>query len=134
MIKITFDSAVAALHKAVASKPEGYIYTNPRGDQAGATSYGGPTVSCDYFTEEGEPSCAVGFVLSEHGVSSDVIRDRGLSGHFAQNLLSSLRHDIQLEIDDRTITLLSHVQSEQDRGVPWGEAVSETVGGFKNNL
>lgn len=134
MIKITFDSAVAALHKAVASKPEGYIYTNPQGHQAEVTPYGSPTVACDYFTKEGEPSCVVGFVLSEHGVSSDVIRDRHLGGHFAQNLLSSLRHDIQLEIDDRTITLLSHVQSKQDRGVPWGEAVNETVGGFKNNL
>ncbi len=72
--------------------------------------------SCVYF-RDGEPSCIVGHGLSRLGLTIDDI-----DGLNESSDVYDLAEYLGLPFD-RSLNFLFHVQSAQDSGKPWGEAV-----------
>lgn len=120
MIRITFERTNELLDEIVAEFGEDYVYK--QGDHGCIYSY------------NGQPSCLVGQVLHRYGVdlSETDYSDNGefgpergkWVGMFAPALLRSLeeRGDIA-PVGMMTEELLSKVQTRQDGGDSWGDAV-----------
>lgn len=124
MKTITLQFAIEAAEKAVADKPEGYVYINPQGMTAFSTEGGNSGISCDYFYEYSpkRPSCLVGQVLAAAGLTGDDITESH-KGSDAQTLFRNLRDYGNLEVTEEAEEFLQGVQWRQDGGIPWSEAV-----------
>lgn len=109
--QIDIDRALDLLRRVVEGR-EDYVYQR-------LTDGSGEDV-CAYFDlTTGQPSCLVGHVLAEVGVTLDTLPDR-------HNVGSGIHHlDVPgVEMTRGARRVLSAAQRAQDRGTPWGEAAA----------
>ena len=122
MIEITLDSVRSGLEALVAEKGEDFVYNkHSEGDAYGP--------SCRYVWN-GEPDCIVGQLLARMGVPVDRLAKAdgalgvGTLGVGASILLCDLEEEGLVHVDDWKICIgLNRVQSRQDGGYTWGEAI-----------
>lgn len=113
---------------AIASKPEGYVYTNQEGEVAGVAQ-GGDQISCRYVhtvkSETGNDlvrGCYAGDVLNRLGWRLvDLDRMSGYIEEYYDHL------DIGEKISPLALEFLSNVQAKQDAGIPWRKAHDEAL-------
>jgi hypothetical protein len=110
---IEFSEALNSLNKAVAKKGEDYVYRSGR---------------CRYFEDDGGPSCLVGWVLADKGVTK---ADLDARGNVNSEGLDSLFRSGLVEADDRTRRLLSEAQAANDGRTAWGRAMDAILSLFK---
>jgi hypothetical protein len=88
----------------------------------------GPSV-CKYFTDQGEPVCAIGHVFSRIGI--------GLGDLLALKLtvgaMNTARFEVIEPIWDKKITpsasqFLNEIQRAQDNGIPWRDVYERFFG------
>lgn len=113
MIHITLADAIRFAEEAASEKPEGYVYINPDGDEAGEIG-----ISCKYWDhEKDEPSCLVGQVLHKAGL------DGGPMAYWksSEKWISALSHSLRgaVEIDFDALDFLTRIQLRQDNGSTW---------------
>lgn len=129
-ILIDTDRALALLHEVVDPDP-GFVY------RPGTSAQGNS--SCVYV-RDGEPSCLVGHVLARAGVAvEDLARmdegtpDSGTEDEPAGDGDSESAFEVlwengalpdYLEVTHDAADILIHVQSRQDQGTPWGDALA----------
>ncbi len=123
-IHIDLATAVRIVDQAVAEKPEGFIYVNNKGQQAGQDEHEWPLWGCDYFTEEGEGSCLVGKVFIGVGLKPSQFSQFGTGG-FAYQLLNRLESADIITVDEDAHKFLVKVQYCQDRGYTWAKAAEQ---------
>lgn len=116
-VTITFETAVAALERAVKLKGEDYTYTAPL-DGVGLPH-------CVYFDRDGSPSCIVGYVLVELGMTPFAF-----SNDLNRGGVCTLRNKEIIDFADvdehggsRTQLLLAEAQELQDEAEEWGTVV-----------
>jgi hypothetical protein len=116
MLELSFEEAVSLVREIVEKYGEDYVY--PQGDLG----------KCDYV-REGQPSCLVGHVLVRKGVPIERLQKAdklmGGAGVTAEMLLPELQMEEVLKTTDRAAIFLDTVQSGQDEGVAWGDALDE---------
>lgn len=109
--KITYESALDAMNKAIDAKGEDFRYINP--DEAP------DDFVCRYFDSEGNPSCIVGHVYAAHGYGPGDIQEGATPSSFSNSLV---------EYDDIYIPqALRDAQYMQDRGTTWGDARADFI-------
>lgn len=113
-IRISYDSAVTLLKRAVLEKGADYVYRDPNDKDA--------RPECSYFEPDGSPSCIVGHVIHYKGVELDDVAP--LNTGLAVDVLVS---DGIIAGDEYSMDLLTDVQGFQDHGMPWGEAVRRSI-------
>lgn len=107
MSNVTEQDIINEVLRLAAENPD-YIYTIPGGDEHS---------SCVYI-HDGNGSCIVGRALVNNGFDPEKVAQ--YEGVTADEMLVAL--DIKEETDfDQT--WLDRVQTEQDSGTPWAEAV-----------
>lgn len=117
---LDYDMAVNLMEKAIGERGEDYIYEPIR--QRELPGGDAEVVACLYFAE-GEPSCLVGHVLSYMGY------DSAPEGNVASPTLAD---GMGIDIDVDTADLLDTVQQGQDKGMPWGRALTEALAIVEN--
>jgi hypothetical protein len=100
-LKLNYNEALELLNRVVEEKGADHVYQG----------------KCVYF-HGGAPACIIGHVMAYKGITPD-----DLEGN--ENSMAALMLD--LGEDQKTRILLSIVQSKQDGGIPWGEAVADAV-------
>lgn len=110
----TNEQISVALRAALDAKGEDYVYeTGISGD-------------CDY-ARHGAPSCIVGFVANAldpemfraiEDYEEDYDKNRG------DNSFRAVANGLRLPFEPHQVKALGDIQREQDKGVPWGEAVA----------
>lgn len=110
--KLTIKKAHKLLERAIAEKGESYVYDAPDGSD-----------TCVYAVEDDEgnlaPSCIVGHVLNY--LDPEALQEAHFyEGHRAYFLRGAME---SVSIPDETARYLNGIQTEQDSGVTWGEAV-----------
>lgn len=111
---LTLQQAVEGLKALAAERPD-YVYETPDGYSPGRCVYANP--------EATEPSCIVGHLLHRNGVPLALLNELDDGDTPAEDI--SDHPDIPMELEARW--LLVAVQGRQDRGVPWGKAVAESL-------
>lgn len=109
-MKITYEQVKVSLERLASERPD-YVYMEAPNDYR-------------YFNVDGTPSCIVGYVLAEHGVAAMDYADK-------LNRVGIYRavEEMDLDMDLRTVRMLSKVQASQDDGVSWGDVVESVLGG-----
>lgn len=113
MINVTYKAVLASAKKAVAERGGGYV--NPRNPATGL---------CEYVTwanGQGTPSCIVGYILSDLGLSLDTFEPYETGPGSA--ILTGEAKLGHLVFEDAANTFLTKAQAEQDELAPWGMAV-----------
>ncbi len=119
-IELTLARVKELLAEAVAEKGADYVYTTPEGEPAGPDM----ETPCRYVHGD-KPGCVVGHVLHKAGVSLALLE--GQEGTDAYGAMRNLWRDGEIEFEPPVRQLLNHVQLDQDRGTPWGEAVRRAL-------
>lgn len=111
-MSVTIDKkqTLALLHDQVEAKGADYVYP------------GAVSGNCLYI-DGNEPSCIVGYVFVAAGVPMGDINEY-VSPDYALEYSSGVRFTQQ------AYDLLAKVQSWQDSGLPWGEAVEKAKAGL----
>ena len=122
-LTIEYEPAVTALKNAVYVMGEDYVY-EPEENEALLSD------GCVYFDVEGQPSCLIGHVLSDLGMTSfepeSVENSSSVSTLIARGVLKV--DDIDpLSGSSKTAALLAYGQSLNDNRSPWGEAVTQAI-------
>lgn len=123
MTNLNYQQALDLLNRAVEEKGADYVY--PEEEKRNWKNIPGGAV-CSYYVSNGEarPSCIIGHVIEYLGLRDQFLpiqgQYEGKSGVSALNALG-------VRITRRADVLLDTVQSEQDSGHPWGEAVEQAV-------
>lgn len=123
-IELTTDNVIGALMRAVASKPQGYVYTNPQGIEADPTY---PT-ACHYVHGSGDKAvcgCIVGTALHDLGVPLDALSSQ--EGQPAYAVLMALESEGILTFDGQVSALMDTVQACQDTGETWQDSVVKAL-------
>lgn len=88
------------------------------------------SAGCRYFNYDGTPCCIVGHAIYYHGITVDYFEDHDSwefddlnEGSNVEELINRL--GIENDLDAEQMSTLLEVQSRQDHGTPWGEAVLE---------
>lgn len=112
---LTYDRAVELAREVVADFGEEYVYPENQKRRESESSL----PSCVYV-HEGHPSCLVGHILHRHGVDLDVLGNHEFRGAWflAGDLAGA---------DAKTRLFLDVVQSSQDGGTTWAQAVNNGV-------
>lgn len=115
MEALTYDRAVELAREVVAEFGEDYVY--PQDHKVAESPSSVP--SCVYV-HDGKPSCLVGQILYRHGVDLDDLATQEFTGAWivagkfaAANL--------------KTCYFLDAMQSLQDKGSTWGEALGSSL-------
>lgn len=111
MIELTLARTKELLAEAVAEKGADFVYVNRYGRSAGPDN----STTCHYVHDD-QPGCIVGNVLHRAGVSL-----YNLSEHEGENAESPVTALFRPE--PGVVDLLREVQSRQDKGASWSEAV-----------
>ena len=127
-IQVNYSKALDLLTKAVDEHgnehavPDDERYEWPQSPGSGAT--------CSYFwppkadAQQVHPSCIVGHVIDYLGLREKFLtQQEDLEGGPAANALKKLG----VQLTDRARVLIEEVQSYQDGGEYWGEAVSQAM-------
>lgn len=121
--KLTLKDAVKLAEEVVAGR-EDYIYTNPDGIQArplfdGSGKSLGPLPKCvNWDVNENKPSCVVGHILYKFGVPIQTLINRNEEG--VEDFTEWLQSDPH---ENDTFRFLAEIQSLQDKGRTWGDAL-----------
>lgn len=120
MIDLTLEKVTVLLHEAVQERGSDYVYRNPDGSSDCLYVHGNPDGPA-------APGCIVGWVLHKAGISLEVLEQHEHKP--ARTVVECLPYDngIPLRSEDGVTTLLRTVQQWQDRGEPWGSAVSKGI-------
>lgn len=112
MIEITLESAIEGVTAIVEEFGENYVYERPYG------------ASCLYVFD-GQPSCIVGKFLAKVGVPLErLARADEARGVIARDLIGQLEYEDVIATDVPEVgRFLDVLQSEQDSGYHWGEAL-----------
>jgi hypothetical protein len=115
-IPLTFDQAKAELTDIINEVGPDTVYYSPGDD------------GCVYFYG-GQPSCIVGHLLAKHGVTQEDLDEAGCNAE--TGALSFFEVDFFDEPifapDPAVKVLLSTVQKQQDRLVPWRQALDGAI-------
>lgn len=84
----------------------------------------GEVGKCNY-ERNGQPSCIVGHAMHRLGVSVLDLREFDASGDSAVEDIIGTNQDLFDKDDELGMELLIQAQDSQDRGVPWGQSVSQ---------
>lgn len=108
------EEALRLLKAQVEKRGKEYVYKSPVGG------------SCVYFDPaSGEPSCIVGCVLADLGVTYADITGPGPGFSDGNKVpIGRLWADGIIQAPDEVVTVLRTVQYEQDMGSRWGAAVA----------
>lgn len=110
---LTGMMAVAILRKVVFEKGADYVYPN-RG------------MACVNF-ENGQPSCIVGHVFAELGITYEqAVRDEfsgSLNVRESVTLMENSPNQYDWEFDNLAVSVLSRAQAGQDNGNTWGDSL-----------
>lgn len=123
MIEVTVEQVKSAVKAALTEKGEDFLYVNPFGqpmrDEAGYHT----GASCFYVHGDvvQTPGCFVGNVLHRLGVSLEYLT--GCEHMRAGAVIASLEVDNVLKMSFASRQMLVTIQSAQDSGKTWGEAV-----------
>jgi len=110
-----YEDVVQVLKNIVHARGEDYVYEQVNGN-------------CVYFdTEKQQPSCLVGHFMYETGVLTSEDDFAEYEEEDADNLLYKLEKRDIAYFDARSQSLLSWVQSQQDRGHTWGDSLSDGI-------
>lgn len=104
--KITEQMLIDSLYEIVAENPD-YVY-----DDQDAGGF------CRYFNDEGEPSCVVGHVIAQHGITAEQVEP--VKNSCAPVVIREIT-EIQLSLEAKV--LFSSVQGWQDMRQPWARAL-----------
>ena len=109
------DAVSEALDKAVNLKGGDYVYEKLPLDGSGA--------SCRYSTNDGAPSCLVGFVIAEVApeLFAEIVEYEAAYSTSVGVLELVDEFDIEFESADLEYAL-SYAQEKQDESYTWGEA------------
>lgn len=106
--------AVALLRLVVFEKGADYVYVRPNPDRD----------TCVNF-HDGQPSCIVGHVLANLGVTGEKAEEFGIAG--SQGVYDAVRSinasDLPWTINSEACLVLGAAQAVQDAGGTWGEAL-----------
>lgn len=129
---LSFEQVVAEFKEIVASKGSDYVYLN---SDAVACMYFEPEMVWKYEDDDphncgeeapnpnaGQPSCIVGHWFARHGVTPEELEDANEAP-----VAGALRTRLRVFPDNRTLTFLETVQSKQDSGSTWGDALSAAL-------
>jgi hypothetical protein len=111
METLTYDEVVELLERAVAERGEDYVY--PKEDMCPEFALNSV---CQYFVGS-RPSCIIGQVLAYKGITAEQVTE--FEGRGGPAVVQRF-----FDIDDSTQVLIYEVQSRQDDGLPWGEALA----------
>jgi hypothetical protein len=115
MEALTLDRAKELAAEVVAEFGEDYEYPDEhRQAHAGVRM-------CTYV-HDGKPSCLVAQILHKHGVSMAELALWEFKG--AWKVVGEVVPDVSQEVRD----YLHNIQSEQDNGIPWADAVERFKG------
>lgn len=114
--KLVLDApqAVAMLRKVVYGR-EDYVYVRPSN-----------APYCVNFTDEGQPSCVVGHVLAELGLTFEVAELLEIKGNIAIRSAAGKVNkcpDFGWALTEAAVQVLAAAQLVQDDGRTWGEAL-----------
>lgn len=112
---ITLDEVNELLADIVSQVPEDYVYINPEGRSAAS----GP-IGCEYASRDGSPSCLVGHVL--HRLGLPVYHSETQPGQ-GWAVTWGFEHPHEEHFTPEAVSRLARVQSRQDQGTPWREAI-----------
>ena len=114
--RITASSLKDEVIRVAAEKPE-HIY-RPKNPHASS--------ACTY-TQNGKPACIVGHALNRLGVDTPALQEFDSHAEGGLSVDELFYHYFHIfddgGWDDESVQFLSRVQSFQDGGMPWGEAV-----------
>lgn len=121
VMELTLDRVNELLDQAILERGADYVYVPPGFENRKA--YEGSGFSrCMYVHEDADgedcPGCIIGYVLHHAGVPLNELAC--YEGKGAATLLRSLRIDARYIVSD----LLVKVQTRQDKGYTWGDAVA----------
>lgn len=107
---ITRERFTDAMHKAVASRGEDYVYTPPEGGRM-----------CMYTDPDGTPGCIVGVALAELGYTAEntdsLAYGKGGGAAYQLTLLGF--------VDPHVHEAANYAQRVQDTGGTWGVALNQ---------
>jgi hypothetical protein len=125
-VEITLDEAKALLARAVEERGADYQYKMITFE----VEPGRRESLCAYFDPATKaPSCIVGQVLAYKGVTFDDMAAKDKNVYASAGTLVDTKF---IKADDETRALLESVQSEQDSGMPWGQAVEEALSTYED--
>lgn len=110
---------IAGIHKAVEDRGRDWIYPRFEQTEDGEEVYNKEWIrsgTCLYVKDDLTPACIVGYALVEAGIPA---RDMQVLAE-AEELVHAY---LSLDVSERVTLALDRIQSVQDRGGSWGEAV-----------
>lgn len=119
-IELNRENVTAALYRAVASKPEGYIYVNGSGETADKEM----SIRCDYVHGD-VCGCIVGTVLHDMGIPLSVLEEEENKPAF--EVLGDLRAQGLITQTPEVQGMLTTAQNRQDTGSTWKDAADAAV-------
>lgn len=117
-VRITRENFTAAMRAAVAERGEDFVYPAVGSELAEQGWRTEEWEACVYVLPDGSPACLIGLALYKI--------DPGILTHAEPQSDDAGRVMGRAGVQDGTLLLAAgRAQSAQDRGVPWGEALSE---------
>ena len=117
-VQITRENFTAAMRAAVAERGEDWVYPAEGSELAEQGWRTGDYESCVYVLPDGSPACLIGLALYKI--------DPGLLVNLESQYDIASKVMGRAGVQDGTLRLAAGMaQNAQDRGVPWGEALSE---------
>lgn len=121
---LSYEEAVQALEAVVERKGRDYVYQKPSvqwpEDDKWEVHFVGDGGNCLNWLPDGTPSCIVGQLVVDKGWLP------GTPGDITDNESSEVTElftELDIEVDEKTMQLLRLAQTNQDLGIPYGEAV-----------
>ena len=122
-VSISYQQAVDLLELAVEERGKDFTYI-----RAGQTPDDKNSGYCAYYTENGSPSCIVGWVLNRLGITAWQCQQAGVNESSVDELVTN---EI-IKIDFKTYALLMTAQALQDAITPWGKTLEIAKGVAEN--
>jgi len=117
-MNLNYNDARALLDRAVEEKGADYVY--PEGERE---NWGGRENLCSYYTKRGGevvPSCIIGHVVDYLGLRKKFLAKRE---QYEGGPGTSILRTLGVPLTAKAEALLDEVQTQQDEGRPWGDAV-----------
>lgn len=111
---LDFETVLARVEAVVAERPD---YVNAVPATKGYSEY----KTCFYFNPDGSPSCIVGQALASELAAAGVRHGRSSNTH---GVLQLLARDVTIPLTEKAVRFLWRLQSQQDLGATWGDALA----------
>jgi hypothetical protein len=134
MIDIDLDKAKALVDECIAERGAEYVYEKEgssckyvHGVDESIEDEWGDTV--ENFTNA-TPGCLVGAVLHKAGIPLDKMGTYSRNDEGSYDLIEHLTSDELVTVSQEANNFLGNVQSSQDAGAPWGQAMEAASRGM----